>query len=422
MAIALCLAALVSAPFDFADFTWMPGNGRTRESVLASKYFTGEVRVDVAYNYAFSQPQDDTIVGSSQVFRHGELQLTQLGVGGDFFYKGVQARVMTQFGMLSQATPAAEATTHRGQWNLGDAYRYLSEAYGGYHFDVLSGINLQAGIFLSYVGLWSYYPTDNWSYQPSFASSNTPWYFNGARVQIFVNDHLKLEPWLVNGWQSYGRAVNAPGGGMQALWRPNGSLSFVWNVYAGADTLGVRGRARYHLDHSTVVKVWDAPDSFVSKGAMSVTADLGCEQGGGVDCGGQYFLAAMAYTRWWFLHDTFATTLGGGAMTNPGRYLALVPPVNGADGFSGTPFFRVAPGEKFVAWDASLTFDYLPMEQIAFRVEYNHRRANVPYFAGRGGVTPPGGNQGLPGSEVDGFAPDLRRDENRLTLAMLIKI
>jgi hypothetical protein len=30
--------------------------------------------------------------------------------------------------------------------------RYLSEAYGGYHWDKLNGINVDAGIFMSYVG------------------------------------------------------------------------------------------------------------------------------------------------------------------------------------------------------------------------------------------------------------------------------
>jgi hypothetical protein len=45
----------------------------------------------------------------------------------------------------------------------------------------------------------------------------------------------------------------------------------------------------------------------------------------------------------------------------------------------------------------------------------------VPYFSGPGGVTPPGGNQGEPGSAVPGWAPDLRRSENRLNMAILVK-
>lgn len=52
-----------------------------------------------------------------------------------------------------------------------------------------------------YIGLFSYYNFDNWAYQPSYVSSNTPWFFNGLRVQIFPTAHLKIEPWFINGWQ-----------------------------------------------------------------------------------------------------------------------------------------------------------------------------------------------------------------------------
>src|SRR5215813_1136952 len=166
-------------PFAFADFSWVPGNYGASERPLSFKAVTGEFRTDVAYHYSFNRPQDDTISGSSEVFRHDEFQLTQLGIGGDLNYKNVQGRLMTQFGMYSQTTPRNDASTGRGQWNLDNAYRYISEGYGGYHFDVLNGINVDAGIFLSYVGLFSYYQFDNWAYQPSYVSSNTPWFFNG---------------------------------------------------------------------------------------------------------------------------------------------------------------------------------------------------------------------------------------------------
>jgi len=63
----------------------------------------------------------------------------------------------------------------------------------------------------------------------------------------------------------------------------------------------------------------------------------------------------------------------------------------------------------------------MPSQYITWRLEYNHRAANVPYFSGPGGITPPGGNQGTPGSLVSGFTPDLRNSENRMTGAMLVK-
>jgi hypothetical protein len=424
-------------PFAFADFTWLNGNPRTKTPPFDSKFFTPEIRADVDYIYDFAHPQDDTISGSSEVFRANEVQLTQLGVGGDFHYDNVRARLMTQIGMYSQTTPRNDASPARGQWTLADAYRYVSEAYGGYHFNALHGINVDAGIFMSYVGLFSYYNFDNWAYQPSYVSSNTPWFFNGVRVQIFPTEHLKIEPWFVNGWQSYGRFNNRHGIGGQILWRPNGWLSILGNQYAlGADTLGVPGRIRYHTDNSIQVKYYDYPDRTLDKMAFSLTADAGCEHGGGVSCAGnsvhivngqrqiwpkQSFLGFMAYNRFWFHKDLFGLTIGGGEINNPGRYLVLLPPINGATAASGTPYFTENPGDPYKAWDVSGTFDWMPSQYITFRWEYNYRADNVPYFSGPGGVTPPGGNTGAPGSLVPGFTPDLRKRENRLNMAILVK-
>jgi hypothetical protein len=429
-------------PFAFADFTWLNGNARTKESPMDTKFFTPEVRADVDYVYDFNHPKDDSIGGSSEVFRSNEVHVTQLGVGGDFHYDNVRARLMTQFGLYSQTTPRNDASPSRGQWNLDNAYRYVSEAYGGYHFNALHGINVDAGIFMSYIGLFSYYNFDNWAYQPSYVSSNTPWFFNGVRVQIFPTEHLKIEPWFINGWQSYGRFNNRPGFGMQILWRPNGWFSVLGNQYAlGEDAAGVPGRVRYHTDDSMEVKYYDKPENFLSKAAFSLTGDMGCEHGGGVACFGtrnghpkQSFLGYMLYNRTWFHRDQYALTIGGGKINNPGRYLVLLPPINGATAASGTNYFTENPGDPFKAWDASATFDWMPSQYITFRWEFDHRAANVPYWTGPGGITPPGGNTfGAPGSVVcfsgappcgslaNTWLPDLKKIENRIDLAILVK-
>jgi hypothetical protein len=415
-------------PFTFADFTWLTGNSREHEALLDSKYFTGEFRLDANYIYDYNHPKDHTIDGSAETGRADELQVQQLGIGGDFHWDNVRGRLMTQFGMYSQETPRDDASPARGQWNLADAYRYVSEAYGGYHWDVWNGINLDAGIFMSYIGLFSYYNYDNWAYQPSYVSANTPWFFNGLRLQTFPTDRFKWEFWLINGWQSYGMFNSTPGVGWQILWRPNGEFSFVSNEYWGRDTLGVPARQRWHSDTSIQIKEYDNPAQLFDKAAFSLTFDAGCENGGGVTCAGgtathpsQYFLGFMFYERLWFHHDLFGVTLGGGEIDNPGRYLVLLPPINGATAASGTPYFTENPGDPFRAWDMSLTFDYMPVDYITFRWEADRRVANVPYFVGPGGITPTGGNTGAFGSIVPGFTPDLRRAETRLNLALLVK-
>jgi hypothetical protein len=294
----------------------------------------------------------------------------------------------------------------------------------------LNGINVDVGIFMSYVGLFSYYNYDNWAYQPSYVSANTPWFFNGLRVQIFLSEKLKIEPWIVNGWQSYGMFNNRPGFGLQIQWRPTGSLSIISNDYGfGQDTLGNARRTRFHSDNSLEVKYLDHPGKFLDKAAFSLTVDAGWESGGGA--GGlsgspgspaQYFLGFMLYHRLWFHNDLFGLTFGGGAITNPGRYLVLLPPINGATAASGTPYFTQNPGDQFKAWDASITLDYMPSQFLTWRVEFIHRAANVPYFVGPGGITPQGGNTGLPGSVVPDFVPDLCRRENRIGLALLVRL
>jgi len=454
-------------PFAYADWTWLNGTPRNKDAVWDSKFFTPEIRFDTNFVSSFNHPQDDTIGGSSEIFRSNEIQVEQISFGGDFHWQNVRGRVLTMNGMFGVTTPRNDASPGRGQWDLRGAYKYVSEAYGGYHWNVNHGLNVDAGIFVSYIGLFSYYNFDNWAYQPSYVSSNTPWFFNGLRIQWFPTNKLKIEPWIINGWQSYGRFGHKPGLGGQILYRPKPWLSLVFNNYGmGEDTLGTGngslGRSRIHTDDSIEVKYYDHPEKTLDKMAFSFTGDLGCEYGGGVACFGdkrdgagnitahkQSFVGWMAYNRWWFKKDLYGLTIGGGQMNNPGRYLVLVPPINGADAISGTPYFTANPGDPFKAWDSSITFDYMPKQYITFRWEYGYRHANVPYFTGRGGITPgvnsfpstvPNPNAGAvvpgttfvpgpflsptPGSTCvagAGFCPDLRKDEASIRMAIMVK-
>jgi len=445
-------------PFSDADWTWLNGNPRTKEIFWDSKFFTPEIRSDTVYVYDFNHPTDHSMGGSSELFRSQEVQLTQFGIGGDFHYDNVRARFMTQFGMYSATTPRNDPSPGHGQWDLVSAYRYLAEAYGGYHFNKMYGVNVDAGIFLSYIGLFSYYNFDNWAYQPSFVSSNTPWFFEGVRVQIFPTAHLKIEPWFINGWQSYASANHRPGLGGQIKWTPKPWINVISNNYAlGRDDLFIPNRRRIHTDDSIEMKYYDRPERTLDRMAFSLTADAGCEYGGGVSCYGdhaggpkQSFLGFMLYNRFWFHHDLFGVTLGGGKINNPGRYLVLLPPINGESAITAStnsPYFTENPGDPFKAWDSSVTFDYMPKQYITFRWEYDYRHANVPYWSGRGGITPPGGNVGLAtdyvcnngvnsGETALGPAttfcssapqnssvwfPDLRRDENFIDMSILVK-
>jgi hypothetical protein len=451
-------------PFAFGDFTWLNGSPRNKQPVFDTKFFTPDIRFDAHYMADFNHPRDHTIVGSTESFRSGEFQLEQVSFGGDFHWENVRARFLSMFGLFATTTPRNDASSAVGQWDLSNAYRYLSEANAGYHFDVGHGLNVDAGIFVSYIGLFSYYNYDNWTYQPSYVSSNTPWFFNGLRIQYFPTNTLKIEPWIINGWQSYARFNGHLGFGGQILWQPNENLKLVFNNYGvGQDNLAnqivtpgvahpvqpnpLAKAERLHTDDSIELKYYDNKlnGNGLSKAAFSLTLDAGCQSGGGLSCSKgpnkESFLGWMFYNRLWFDHDLYAITIGGGAMYNPGRYLTLLPPINGATAATGTPYFTENPGQPAHMWDATLNFQYMPRQWITWWAEAGFRHSNVPYFAGSGGVTPPTGNNGNPSQFVcndgapagtsltsgscsnDGgvWFPDLRTRQTTLSGGILVK-
>jgi hypothetical protein len=364
------------------------------------------------------------------------MQISSANLGGEFNYEGARGKIMMQFGTRSTVIPRNDYSVYRGQYQLDNVYRYLSEAYAGYHFNKWYGINVDAGMFMSYIGLNSYYQVENWEYQASFTSDNTPWFFNGVRVQIFPNKHLKIEGWLINGWQSYGKFNSMPGIGGNLTWCPNEAVKLLTNDYYGTDAAGLKNRVRFHSDNSLLVRYFNQPKAKgISKAAFSSTFDIGFESGDGVagfngnsKTPSQYFLSGMIYNRVWFNKNRMAWTIGGGVMKNPGRYLVLyptgdaspLPNPNNPTQTAGTHPFSANPGDQFEGWDCSTNFDFMPNQSITFRVEFVHRESSVPYFAGSGGVTSPTGYTTTP--LPSNWQPDLVKMENRVIFAVLFRI
>ena len=424
-------------PLEGMDFTWLNGGDRRDSSLLSGKFFTPLIMVDANITHSGNNPIDNTVVGSTALARNNEFQVSSANLGGDFNYKGARAHIVTQFGTRSTVIPRNDLSPYRGQYDLPDVYRYLAEANAGYHFNKWYGINVDMGMFMSYIGLNSYYQVENWEYQASYTSDNTPWFFNGMRIQIFPTKYLKIEPWIVNGWQSYAMFNKQPGVGGNITWQPKEWLKLLTNDYYGADAAGLPGRKRFHSDNSLLIRYFSRPNAKgISKMAFSLTADIGFEKGDGVNGfhsdptlgPAQYFMSVMFYNRVWFHKNHFVWTIGGGTINNPGRYLVLAPtgdaspfpnPYNPTQAAGTHPFSENA-GDQFLGWDCSTNIGWLPNPNVEFRLEVVHREASVGYFAGPGGVTSPTGYTYT--SLPSGWAPDLVRSENRVIVAVLFRL
>ena len=424
-------------PFEGMDQSWYNGNDRRDSSVLQTKYVNWSILVDANVTHSGNMPNDHTVVGSTALGRNDEMEVSVAAIGGDFVFGDARGRIMTQFGTRSTIVPRNDFSPYRGQYKMADVYRYISEAYAGYHFNVMHGLNIDGGMFMSYIGLNSYYQAENWEYQASFTSDNTPWFFNGIRVQLYPTPHLKVEGWVINGWQSYGMFNEMPGLGGNITWIPNSNMKLLTNDYWGSDVAGLPGRHRFHSDNSLLYRYYNHPESKgVTRMAFSLTGDFGFEKGAGVNGlsdGGtanpaQYFASWMVYNRVWFAKNKLAWCVGGGWMKNPGRYLVLAPtgqasPLpnpNNPTQTEGAYPFTANPGDKFTGWDCSTNISWMLNQSFECRIEFVHRESDVPYFAGPGGVTSPTGytTATLPPS----WRPDLTTSENRVIMALLFRL
>ena len=149
-------------PFDGMDLTWINGQSRQTDFPLqlndknGANILTATGFVDAYYNYNFNKPVDNTQTISSSIGRTNEVQLNQLSLGVESYYKHVITRLWLQYGQTASIVQDLDGTVAHGRNSSVNNLKYIREAAAGYHFDKWYGINIEAGIFMSYIGLESY--------------------------------------------------------------------------------------------------------------------------------------------------------------------------------------------------------------------------------------------------------------------------
>ncbi|MCF8450075.1 MAG: porin [Taibaiella sp.] len=414
---------VAKVPFEGFDLTWINGQNRQTDFPLAlndkagETILTGVAFMDGYYNYDFNNPIDNTHTSSSSIGRCNEFTLNTVSFGIESYYKNIIGRVWLQYGQMAAIVQDLDGSVGHGRNTSINNLRYIREAAAGYHFDKWYGINAEMGIFGSYIGLESYVINENWSYQRSMSSDFTPFYFSGARLQMFPSKKLKQEIWLLNGWQTYNSWNQGLGFGSSTYWRPTTNLQLAANFYlAGRDTRNNPDVTRYHHDHSIVARYYkDKIAKGISQAAFSINNHYGFQTGNGVLADKNYMAGTSIANRIWFNRNKLALTLRGDYVTNPGAYMAFNPSPVAANDYNDA----LAAGKTLDIIQATATFDLMPTDHFAFRLEYGYRGASVPYFAGSGGTTSPDGWMDTPNNT---WRPDLVNNEGRVTVAVNFRL
>ena len=419
----LCLALLLAAaearekplderepPFASGDFSWLNGGNRQPDSLLKWGPLTGSIFVDAYYAFQFSQPVDHTIFQTTTAPRHNELALNLVALGVEISgLDGPIGRLYLQAGSNGETDWGQDASTQRGQFLTLRTFAPVQQAAAGWHFHALHGINVEGGIFPSYFALESYLPQENWNYTHPFVSDFTPYYFAGTRTQLFLRADLKLELWLVNGWQTFGQWHETRAGGYQLNFRPSERVSINHSTYAGKDEPADPHAARFYTDNFLQWQLLKG--GAVKSLALALVGDVGFEHRSrapsGLMAGGSVSARVEVNERW-------AACLRGDLFYDQTQALVIQLPL-------GSPWQLPERG-GFVGGGVALTLDYSPSPWLLLRLEYAHRNANIPYFSGPGGITGPGGVAPADPAAAASFTPDLRKSDDRLAANATLRL
>lgn len=426
--------AVSKTPFDGYDVGWINGQNRNQNAPLlgvkdkdGQTILTGTVLVDGFFNYNFARPKDNTQTNSFSTGRTNEFQLNQVSVGVESLYKNMIARVFLQAGNMLNVVQDADASVNRGR-NAGISdLKYIREAAVGYRFNVNYGLSAELGIFTSYVGLESYILQENWTYQRSMVCEFTPFYFQGMRIQYYPTKNYKTELWLLNGWQTYNSFSKNIGVGSSNYYRPTENTQLVYNFYFGNDsksgTTELSKTHRIHNEVSVARRYFKNKEAKgLSQAAFDIDLHYGFQTGDGIKAKDNYMTGFAAANRLWFFKNRLGWTLRGDYVTNPGAgfpgYLAFVPAATGQ--IPNDYDIAIASGKDLRMTQLSTTFDVMPNDFITFRLEYDFRHANVPYFAGPGGTTSQTGF--ITDAPSPTWKPDLKQQENRVIFSVNFRL
>jgi hypothetical protein len=401
-------------PFGEFDFSWMNGSNPQPPSLLGMGPITWSLYVDTYFAWDFNQPQDHTIFPTTAAARHDEISLNLAHVGIDVTgLDGPTGRLYLQYGSTVETIAGQDTTTTRGFFLTNRLLQIVQQAAAGWHFHWLHGVNAELGIFPSYIGLESYLPEENWAYTHAFVADATPYYFFGFRGQLFLSSRMKLELWVVNGWQTFGEWHEGRAGGYLWNWRPSKWLSVVDSVYVGQEAQDDPNSLRVYSDNDIQLRYYENKGGRLLRSlAFSLVGDAGYEHRSNAASGP---MGGVSLTHRWEWTERWRSTLRADFFYDKTQAISPKFPVGSVYPWKGT--------DPFAAAGLAATLDYWPSPWLLTRLEASHRVANQPLFSGPGGITGPAGL--LPpqnSTAMSTFTPDLRRTDNRILFNVTLRL
>jgi len=243
-----------------------------------------------------------------------------------------------------------EEVLHLAEPGGSDAWRHLLLASLTYQTHVGRGLAFEAGIMPAHVGFEAFSSKDNWNYTRSWLGEFSPYYETGLKVSYPFSDHWSGGLYVLNGWQTIGDNNSAQTFGTQVAYGSD-KVSASFNTLAGPELANNDSDWRVLGDFVLTVR---ATPSW-SVGASVDVADESRPAGASVSWWG-----AAAYARFAPEGSRYAAALRAEYFDDPDG------------GISGTAQSLS---------EATLTFEYRPVDHLILKVEGRYDRSSEPVFA-----------------------------------------
>ncbi|MCR6642672.1 MAG: porin [Sporocytophaga sp.] len=185
---------------------------------------------DIYYGYNFNQPPSridgELVTGNSFLYshnRHNEFNLNNGIVGVDYFKDKVRGILALQAGTYVEYNYANEPAM----------LKYVYEAYAGYQ--PIRNLWIDAGIFTSHIGSESAISSENLTLSRSMMAENTPYYETGVRASYDINNKLKINGLILNGWQNITDHNKNKALGTQIQFKPTTHLLLNYSTFLGKE-------------------------------------------------------------------------------------------------------------------------------------------------------------------------------------------
>jgi hypothetical protein len=320
-----------------------------QDSTQAKNPLTISGYVEAYYNQDFNRPENNTAPGFLYNFnRTNEVNLNLAFIKANYTTERVRANVALATGTYMNANYSAEP----------GVLKNIYEANVGVKLSQKTNLWLDAGIMPSHIGFESAIGKDNWTLSRSLLAENSPYFESGLKLGYTTKDEkLYLSAMYLNGWQRIQRVDgnSTPGFGSQITYKPTGAVTFNYSTFIGNDKPDSLRQMRYF--HNLY-------------GTFQLTSQFGIIAG--FDFGSEQKAKGNSNYNTWYAPVLIARFAPSDKIriAARGEYYA---DKNGVIISTGT-------ANGFQTFGYSLNLDYLPVENVIWRIEARSLKSKDAIF------------------------------------------